>query len=775
MTEISIKISKIDCAACTVRIDRALLSLPGVEKAETNYASGKAAVIFDERQLTLEDIVRRIKKAGFGVPVDRVQLRCGELDDGAAQRLSAALISVYGVYKVSADSSGVWVSLFPIGTDSRKLLLAARKEGVWAELGETESGEEEDELNQRFSLLRTLIASAALSMPLLWDLPPLVQLGFATVLQFFPGMFFYRRAVRGLLNKSVGMDMLVCLSTTVIYLYSAVTAVTATEEIKLYFLCQGVLITLILFGRYMEALTVDRAKASVRRLLRLQPGTAAVLRCGKELEMSIDELEEHDIVLVRPGERIPVDGIVLEGECSVDESMLSGESEPVFKQAGDEVIGGTLNRAGSIRYSAARLGKDSVLQQIAELVQRSQSAKAPVQRLADKIAAIFVPVILAVSLAVFCIWYFIAAPYDLERAIYTVCGVLVIACPCALGLAAPTAIMAGSGRAAELGILFKGGAELEKAHKVDAVIFDKTGTLTVGQPEVTDTFAVGSAEELIICAAAAERLSEHPLAAAVTAYAAYRMPGSLPPAVSGFENTPGCGVSAWVDGRQILCGKREWLEEKGIDASPLPALDRSPGTEVCVSCGGALLGALYITDRLRSGAKDAVSELKTMGIEVWLLTGDREETAQNIAALCGIDHLAARVLPDDKAAAVERLKAEGKTVAMVGDGINDAPALAAADLGIAMGTGTDIAIDCAHVVLPGGDLKKVPTALKLSRAVLRTVRQSFGWALCYNLICIPIAALGIVNPSVAAAAMALSSNGVLLNSLRLNKYENTNA
>lgn len=529
--------------------------------------------------------------------------------------------------------------------------------------------EEEAELKLRFYILRSLIASVFLTMPLLWDLPPLVQLVFATLIQLGPGMVFYKNAYRSIKSKAPGMDFLVALSTTIIYIYSTVTVFTVKEEIKLYFLCQGVLISLLLFGRYLEVTAVNQTKASVRKLLRLQPKTAFILKNGEETELNIDEIALHDVVLVRPGERIAVDGIVLEGEGVVDESMLTGEAEPVTKGVGDKVVGGTLNRSGRMKVSAEGLGEDSVLRQIASMVQESQAAKAPIQRLADKIAALFVPVIIAIAALVFALWLFVIAPYDVEKAVYAVCGVLVIACPCALGLATPTALMTGSGRAAELGILFKSGAELERAYKVTAVVFDKTGTLTEGQVSLE----------------------------------------------SGERFTP---------------------------------------------------------DNIRPDAENAVSELREMGIEVWLLTGDKEEAARKVAEECGIENIIFRVRPEEKAAVIKRLKAEGKTVAMVGDGINDAPAMAEADLAVAMGTGTDVAIDCAHIVLPGDDVGKVPLALKLSRATIRTVRQGFAWALLYNAVCIPVAACGIINPSISAAAMALSSNAVLLNSLRLNKYEN---
>lgn len=771
MTEIRLQISHIDCAACVERIDRALLSLPGVEEAAANYASGKVTIRYDESRLTIADLARCIKKAGYEVPLDRVTLRYTTTGEAAETALRAALLAVPGVCRVEPAAGGVCVSLWPIGTDSRRLILAAREAGIWAELGEVESGEEEAELAHRFSVLRTLILSTGLTMPLLWDLPPFVQLVIATALQFGPGLYFYRNALRGLRSKTLGMDLLIALSTTVIYLYSAVVCFTVHQEIKLYFLSDGVLTSLILFGRYLEAMAVNQTRGAVRKLLRLQPRTALVLRDGEEKELSIDEIEEHDQIRVRPGERIPVDGVVLEGSCTVDESMLTGESLPVAKQPGDHVAGGTLNRSGSVLIAAEKLGKDSTLQQIVELVQRSQNSKAPVHRLADRIAAIFVPCILGIALFVFLIWYFCAAPGDLGRAVYTVCGMLVIACPCALGLATPAALMVGAGRAAELGILFKGGDQLEQAYKVDTVVFDKTGTLTLGRPEVTGIEPAPGVdvEQMIALAAALERLSEHPLAAAVTACAQGRQSGVLPPTITDFQSFPGYGIRGKLEDSLILCGSRAFLAREGIDIAALPAPETRALTEICVAAGGQLLGALYVSDRIRGGAKEAAAQLKALGIQVWLLTGDHEATAKAVAEQCGIEHVYARALPGEKSAFIEQLKAAGKTVAMVGDGINDAPALAAADLALAVGNGTDIAIDCAQVVLPGSDLRRIPLALYISRATIRTVGRNFAWALLYNAVCIPVAAAGLVNPSMAAAAMSLSSLGVLLHSLRLNK------
>ena len=524
-------------------------------------------------------------------------------------------------------------------------------------------GDEAQELKQRFRLLRLLIASTALSMPLLWNLPPMVQLVFATALQLYPGMYFVRNALRGLRSLTMGMDLLVALSTTAIYAYSTVVVFTETEDIKLYYLCDGVLISLLLFGRYLESVAIYQSGEAVRSLMRLQPKTAIVLRDGTEREIDAQEIVSGDTVVLRPGERVPADGVIIEGGCLVDESLLTGESEPVSKCAGDRVTGGTLNREGRAVYTATAVGESSTLRQMADFVRRAQSEKAPVQRFADKMASVFVPSVIGLAALVFVLWFFLLAPHDWGKAVSTVCGVLVIACPCALGLATPAALMTASGRGAELGILFKGASAIEKAWGVDTVVFDKTGTLTQGRVE--------------------------------------------------------------------------------------------PG----------------VRDPLREDAKSAVRACRELGLEVWMISGDKEETARRIAGECGIDRIMYEVKPEEKARQIEKLKSAGRRVAMVGDGINDAPAMALAELAVAMGTGTDVAIECADVVLPGGRIGRVPQTLRLARAARKTVRQNLAWALAYNLICIPVAACGIVNPSIAAAAMTLSSNGILLHSLRLNKTE----
>lgn len=774
MKEISIKISGIDCAACVERLNRALLSLEGVSQAAVNYAVGSAYISYDEQLLHIDDIARRVKKAGYDVLCDRVELKCGHLPAEAADMALAVLKAQDTVKSATADieNACIDVSLWPVNADIRTLILALREQNIWAEAGEIDSGDGEYSQAKRLHLLRLITVGLFCTIPLIWELHYAVQLVLASIVQFWPGMYFYRGAYKALRNKTMTMDVLVALSTTIIYLYSVYVAFFVPIGKMLYFLSGSVLITLLLFGRYLEHIAMGETASSIKRLMRLQPKTALVFRNGEERELPVEEIEEHDVIIVRPGERIPVDGVILEGCCAADESMLTGESAPADKSEGDEVVGGTLCRAGSVKISATRLGKDSVLQQMIDLVQRAQTSKAPIQRLADKIASVFVPLVIAASAAVFALWYFWLDAGNADKAVYCTCSLLVIACPCALGLATPTALMVAAGRAAELGVLYRDGGVLESACKVDVVVFDKTGTLTRGAPEVSDAFfcAGTDQEEMIIDAAAVERMSEHPVSGAVTAYAAWRCPGALPPPVDGFESFTGMGVKGRIAGEIWLCGSRELLRREGISADGLPE-HTAAATEICIAADGRLLGAVYVSDRLRSGAAQTVERLKKMGKEVWLLTGDNEAVARAVAAQCGIENVQSGVLPEDKYETVKALMARGKRVAMVGDGINDAAALAAADVAIAMGGGTDVAIDCAGIVLPGGRIENVPTALDVSISAIRTIHQNLGWAVMYNLVCIPAAAFGIVNPSMAAAAMSLSSNGVLLNSLRLQRSE----
>ena len=734
MKDISLRLLDMECAACVARLDRALEKLPGVQRAAVNYTAASALITYDERVTDLAAIAARVKRAGFRVPVEEQDLLPAEADAETAAA-AAALRAVFGVKGVTVQADGTLTAyLWPIGVDGRDLAAACAGAGCAVTPGKLRGGDADQELEKRMDLLKTLVTSACCTAPLMLEMHPKLQFLAGTALQFGPGRYFYKSAWRGLRNRTFGMDFLVSLSSTLIYLYSAYVTFTPRRSYKLYFASDGVLLSLILFGKYMEQVAAGEANSAIRKLMHLQPRTAMVQRGDTFVELPVDQIAEHDRVRIRPGERVPVDGTVVSGQCAVDESMLTGESMPVDKAPGDQVIGGSLNRAGSAIVSAEALGKASVLEQIIRIVRQAQCEKAPVQRFADKVARWFVPGVIGAAALTFLVWYRRIAPRNLERALLTCCDVLSVACPCALGLATPTGLMVGSGRAAERGILFKSGAELENAYKADCVVFDKTGTLTNGAPALTDVCPCSAVqpETLVRLAAALEQCSDHPLARAVTAYAQQQSDAPLPPAED-FSYALGRGVRGTVAGAAVVCGSRTWLRELGIDTAALAALP----------------------------------DLRAAGKEVWMMTGDHARTAEAIAAEVGIDHVLSEVRPDEKAAAIEHLRAQGKTVCMVGDGINDTPALAVADCAVAMGGGSDIAIESAGILLPSGNLEKLPELFDISRATIRTIRQNLTWALFYNLVSIPVAALGVLHPSICATAMSASSIGVLMHSLRL--------
>ena len=757
-----------ECAACVSRLDRALLKLNGVKKASASYASSSAFISFDEDALSLGDIAACVKKAGFRVPVEEADIRF----EGDPTSAVDALKNVFGVKDVSVHDGLMTVFMWPVCLDTRKLTEACADCHLEAEIVEMRGGDEDQELEKRMELLKTLVTSAACTAPLMLEVHPKLQFLIGSALQFIPGRHFYRSAARELRSGFFGMDLLVSLSSTLIYGYSSYVALTRKSNFKLYFTSDGVLLSLILFGKYMEQVAAGEASSAIRKLMHLQPRTAMV-KCGdKFVETSVDKIRLGDIVLIRPGERIPADGVIVGGKCAVDESMLTGESLPVDKTEGDKLIGGSLNRAGSAEVRVTALGKATVLEQIISIVRRAQSEKAPVQRFADSVAHWFVPAVIGAAAATFALWYRRIAPKDLERAVLNCCDVLSVACPCALGLATPTGLMVGSGAAAERGILFRSGTELENAYKADCVVLDKTGTLTTGQPELTDVHPLPGVteKELVLLCAALEKHSEHPLSRAVIKYASEHYPDGEKLEVTDFAYDIGSGVSGTVGGSRIICASRAALEREGIDTGvldSLPDVRVDAKAEICVCRDGAVIGVLGIADTLKPEAAEAVRQLKAAGKEVWMLTGDNERTAKAIAAKAGIDNVLFEVRPEEKAAQIERLKDGGRTVCMVGDGINDTPALATADCAVAMGSGSDIAIEAAGVLLPSGDLIKLAEAFGISAATIKTIRQNLRWALFYNIISIPVAAMGILHPSICAAAMSASSIGVLMHSLSL--------
>ncbi len=769
MKTITLTILGMDCAACASTLERTLRRQKGVERAAVNYTAGTMELTYDDGQRTLEDVVLAVKKAGFRVPVEEADL---VLSPGAdVEAAMEALRKVYGVCDVEVRPEGkLLVSFRPVGVDSRTLLEAVRAAGADAEVTDFRAGEEYYQLDTRMRLLRMLAAAFGLTAPLMLELHPKAQFLLGTALQFGPGRYFHAGAWRNLRNRTFGMDLLVSLSSSIIWLYSSFVALTRKKNFTLYFTSQGVLLSLILFGKYMEQVAAGEAGAAIRKLLRLQPASAMVRRDGVWKELAAEQIRTGDEILLRPGERIPADGVILTGGCAVDESMLTGESMPMDKTAGDQLVGGSLNRSGSVTYRATTLGKDSVLQQIVAMVRQAQTEKAPVQRFADAVAQWFVPGVMAAAAGTFALWFFRLKKGDLERALLNACDVLTVACPCALGLATPTALMVGSGTGAERGVLFKNGGALETAWKADTIVFDKTGTLTLGQPRLTDVCPLPGVteDELLSVAAAIETRSDHPIAKAVTACGE----GDSDLEITDFAYIPGRGVQGKIAGEAVLCGNRGLLKEHGVSLTELerlPDLRKEAKTELCVAKNGKLLGVLGVADVLRPDAAETVAALKAQGRELWMLTGDHAETAGAIAAQAGIDHVRAGVLPEDKVRTIRDLQARDKTVCMVGDGINDTPALAAADVSVAMGTGSDVAIESAGILLPAGKLTKLTEAFSISGKTMRVVRQNLRWALGYNAVSITAAAAGLLHPSLCAMAMSLSSIGVLMNSLRLQK------
>jgi P-type Cu+ transporter len=736
--QVDLQVSGMSCASCVAKIERTLRGLPGVVGASANLATGKVKVDFAPDRVAPREIRKAVESAGYRV----LDLPAGAEGLDAEKALRER---EYKVLRAGVLWGGLLAALIFVGS--------MRHWFPWA-----------PGWLQNFFVL--------------WAL--------ATPVQFVLGLRFYRGAWSALRHRTADMNTLVAVGTSAAYLFSvAATAVpgfmrSAGIEPEVYFDTSAVIIVLVLFGRMLEARAKGRTSEAVRRLIGLQPATARRLEGSEEREVPIGEVRVGDILVVRPGEKAPVDGVIVEGRSALDESMISGESLPVDKGPGDTVIGATLNTWGSFRFRATKVGEDTALAQIIRLVEQAQGAKAPIQRLADTIAGYFVPAVIAVAVLTFGVWALFGPEPKTVFALLNFVAVLIIACPCALGLATPTAIMVGTGLGAERGILIKSGESLEAAHRIDTVVFDKTGTLTRGEPEVTDILpAPGvSEEELLSLAAAAESGSEHPLGKAVVARAG--KDGVVLPGAGEFRALEGLGVEARVKGQRVVVGSRKLFDEAGIDTAGLgdraERLAAEGKATAFVAREGRAVGLVALADMLKPSARPAVERLRKTGLEVVMLTGDNARTARSIAAAAGIERVVPDVLPGEKAEAVKRLQAEGKRVAMVGDGINDAPALAQADIGIAIGTGADVAIESSDITLVSGDLGAVASAIELSRRTVRTVRQNLFWAFIYNVVGIPVAAgvlypfFGLLlNPMIAAAAMAFSSVSVVSNSLRLRR------
>ncbi|MFC5300732.1 heavy metal translocating P-type ATPase [Azospira restricta] len=784
--QFDLPIGGMTCAACATRIEKVLNRLPGVD-ASVNLAAEQARVRLADAATTPAAVVAAIEKAGFSVPPQTVELAIGGMTCAAcAARIEKVLRRLDGVEaSVNLAAERARVRYVPGRAMPADLIAAIGKAGFGARVADDRSREEEQARRAaawRAELARFWIA-AALTLPLLaqmlWmfgadgghgaePLPRWLQLALATPVQLWIGRRFYEggwKALRGGGWSGANMDVLVALGTTMAWGFSAVVTVLGLDHRHVYFEASAAVITLVLMGKLLEARAKAGTTAAIEALIRLRPRSARIERDGQLLEVAADALLPGDVFIVRPGESVPVDGEVLAGASSVNEAMLTGESMPVAKAAGDRVFAATRNELGQLRCRATGVGEHTLLAGIIRLVAEAQGSKAPVQKLADRISAVFVPAVCFVALVTFAGWWLAGDPAE---ALTSAVAVLVIACPCALGLATPTAIMVGTGRGAAAGILVKNAEALERAERVGVVAVDKTGTLTRGEPEVTDVVAVGiAAGEALRLAAALEQGSEHPLARAVLARAAAA--GVAVPAVADFRAIPGQGVTGVVDGRALSLGAADWAAA-GAAGDDVRRLQDEGKTVVALAEGGRLLALLAIADPLRPGAVAAVAELQAMGLAVVMLTGDNAATAAAVARAAGIADFRAGILPGDKAAAVNALKGSGRAVAMVGDGINDAPALAAADIGFALGAGSDAAIEAADLTLIGSDLKGVADAIRLSRATLGKIRQNLFFAFLYNVIGIPLAALGLLNPVVAGAAMALSSVSVVSNSLLLRRW-----
>lgn len=787
---ITIHIAGMTCAACSNRVEKVLNRKEGVE-ANVNLTTEKASINYDPDMVTIEDIKETIERLGYQVAVEKMEIDISGMTCAAcSNRIEKVLNRQEGVERASVNlaAESAVIEYHPGITSEDALIEVIEKLGYGAK---AKSDREEKQARKSKEIKRMrikLIASAILSFPLLvtmldhlFGLPvpkllmnPWFQFALATPVQFVIGWPFYKGAFRSLRGGSANMDVLVAMGTSAAYVYSIYEGIKAMTvpgyEAHLYFETSALLITLILFGKYLEANAKGRTKQALAALMKLQAKEARIIVDGVEKMIPVEEVKVGDLLLIKPGEKIPVDGIVVKGDTYVDESMLTGESIPIYKTVDDEVIGATLNKNGTIEMRAVKVGKDTALANIIQAVEEAQGSKAPIQRLADNISGIFVPIVVVIASVTFLTWLFFVSPNDFESALVAAIAVLVIACPCALGLATPTSIMVGTGKAAENGILFKGGEHLERTHLIDTVVFDKTGTITKGKPEVTD---FTGDDELLMLAASVERGSEHPLAEAMVAYAVEKGVDLLP--VESFKAVPGQGVKAFVSGKEVLVGSRRFMRNHGVDIEPYEddtyRLEEEGKSVVLIAVDRVCKGIAAVADTVKETAKEAVEQLKAEGIDVLILTGDNERTAKAVGKAVGIDHVLAEVLPEDKANKIKELKAEGRNVAMVGDGINDAPALAEADIGIAIGTGTEVAIEAADVTILGGELLLIPKALKISRLTIRNIRQNLFWAFAYNSAGIPIAAAGLLAPWVAGAAMAFSSLSVVSNALRLKRMK----
>lgn len=788
MDQVRLKVQGMTCSSCALSIERELNSISKVE-AEVNFALEQVTINFDSKTISLIELIERINSIGYSVQQERMRFNVtGMTCSNCARSVEKSLYELAGVVDVSVNvaTDQVAIETYEGSVTEQEVIAQIQQAGYDVEEVTTT---QTDHAKQEESRMRLhLIIGAILSLPLVvtmldhllgLQLPdifmnPVFQFALSTPVQFWIGWQFYRGAFKSLRNKSANMDVLVVLGTSAAYFYSIYESIRyylgQTSDPHLYFETSAVLITLILFGKYLEKRSKGKTTEALTKLLSLQAKEARLVVAGEEQMISLDQVQVGQVFRVKPGEKIPVDGTVVGGQSFVDESMLTGESIPVEKLIEDKVIGATINENGVLEIEATHVGEDSALHAIIKTVEEAQGTKAPIQRMADLISAKFVPVVILISIVTWLVWYFLVTPGDFEKALTVAITVLVIACPCALGLATPTSIMVGTGRAAEAGILFKGGEHLEKTHQIDTIVFDKTGTLTKGEPEVTDWYGE---EDTLTKLVSAEQNSEHPLAQAIVNYGVLQK--VVPESVQSFSAIPGHGLEAEINGKSVQIGNPKLLKDENIPLGAyeehLIRLQQEGKTVMLIAIDRICSGVIAVRDTVKPSAKATIEKLEEQGIKVLMLTGDHEITAQAIAKELGITEVLASVLPNEKAEKIASLQTEGRTVAMVGDGLNDAAALATADIGIAIGTGAEVAVEASDVTLLGGNLELVPQAIYYSELTIRNIKQNLFWALFYNSAGIPIAAFGLLAPWVAGLAMALSSVSVVLNALRLKKMK----